>query len=165
MHPALLDQLRLRCFELQSAVAEFMTSNMTIIKGKVVPGLGVASLTLRLQMPFFAKVFPEITGCHLASINIELEQALRIFNPDFTTPPVPWAGGGGEIFSFLRVSFEGPIGSGLHPSWFYIPHGSAHYYNPFLIEVIAPRLDGVHYGLACQLHIPKPLQQSNLVII
>ncbi|MGB2643266.1 MAG: hypothetical protein WBG02_15450 [Candidatus Acidiferrum sp.] len=138
---------------------------MVVIKGKVVQGMGVASLTLRLQMPYFAKLFPEIAGCHLASINMELEQGLRVVNPDYVSPAIPWAGGSGETFSFLRVSFEGPIGSPLHAAWLYIPHSSPHYYNPFSIEMIAAHIDGIHYSLPCQLHIPKPHKQAPLLTI
>ncbi len=87
-------------------------------------------------MPYFAKIFPEIKDCHLASINLETEQGLRIFNPDFETPPIPWAGEPGERFSFLRVSLAYPVGSPHRRAWFYVPHGSPHYYNPFCCEVI-----------------------------
>src|SRR5216683_3183519 len=106
---------------------------MTTVRGTIVTGIGAAALTLKLQMPYFAKLFPEVKDCHLASINLEMEQGLRIFNPDFETPSIPWAGGGGEKFSFLRIAFEGPIGSPHRRAWIYIPHGSPHYYNPFSI--------------------------------
>jgi hypothetical protein len=138
---------------------------MIAIRGKVAKGLGAATSTLALQMPFFADLFPEIRGCHLGSINIDLEQGLRVFNPDFRTPPIPWAGGNGEIFSFLRIGLEIPIGSDSRLAWIYIPHSSPHYYNPLTIEVIAQWIEGVTRGTICQIHISKPHGQGGLVIV
>src|SRR6266851_3363060 len=63
--------------------------DMTTVRGTVVTGIGAAALTLKLQMPYFAKLFPEVKDCHLASINLEMEQGLRVFNPDFETPLIP----------------------------------------------------------------------------
>lgn len=79
--------------------------DMISIRGKIVSGLGAAKDTLKAQMPYFVGIFPEIRDCHPASINVELEDALRIYNPDLVTPPIPWAGVPGEEFSFLRVIF------------------------------------------------------------
>jgi hypothetical protein len=138
---------------------------MIVMRGRVARGLGAATSTLARQMPYFAALFPEIRNCHLASINIDLEQGLRIFNPDFVTPPITWAGGTGEQFSFLRIGLEIPIGSDHRRAWTYIPHGSPHYYNPFIIEVIAQLIEGVTYGTVCQLHISQPHAQGALVVI
>ncbi len=138
---------------------------MTNIKGTVVRGIGAATLTLKLQMPYFAKIVPEIKDCHLASINLEMEQGLRIFNPDFTTPPIPWAGEPGERFSFLKVGFAYPVGSPHRRAWIYIPHGSPHYYNPFCIEIITEFIRGLSYGAVCQVQIPKLNREAILLVI
>jgi hypothetical protein len=135
------------------------------IKGTVVQGLRAAKDTLKLQMPYFVKLFPEVKDCHLASINLELEHGLRVFNPDFTTPPIPWAGPPGERFSFLRIAFEGPIGSPHRPAWIYIPHGSPHYDNVFHAEVITNWMENIEYGVRCQVHISKPYREAVLIII
>src|SRR5712692_8563615 len=109
---------------------------MIVIGGKVIQGFGVAKETLRLQMPFFVKHFPEVKGCYPASINVELEYALHIWHPDHTTHPIQWARGrtraaqkypqglAGERFGFLRIRFECPIKSALRQAWVYIPHAS-----------------------------------------
>jgi hypothetical protein len=138
---------------------------MLVMRGKVARGLGAATSTIAQQMPYVAPLFPEIKDCHLASINVLLEQGLRVFRPDFVTEPIPWAGGSGEVFSFLRIGLEIPIGSEPRQAWIYIPHGSPHYYNPFTAEVIAPWIEGVTNDMACQIHIPRFLAQCPLFIV
>jgi hypothetical protein len=51
------------------------------VRGRVTEGLGLDNLTIKLQLPFFAKEFPEIKACHQASINLELERPLHVWNP------------------------------------------------------------------------------------
>ncbi len=116
-------------------------------------------------MPYFAPLLPEISGCHLASINLELEYALRILNPDFETPLIPWAGPPGEQFGFLRIGFEGPIGASHRRAWIYIPYGSPHYNNPFYIEVITEWIEGLRHGAPCQIHISKAHRESTIVLV
>ena len=60
------------------------------IKGKVQKGIGESSNTVKEQMPFFKKCFPEVTCCKAATINILLEKPLVVLSPDFTTEPLPW---------------------------------------------------------------------------
>ena len=60
------------------------------IKGKIQKGIGESSNTVKEQMPFFAKCFPEVTICKAATINILLEKPLVVISPDFTTEPLPW---------------------------------------------------------------------------
>jgi hypothetical protein len=138
---------------------------MLVMRGKVIRGCGAAISTIAAQMPYFVPLFPEIKDCHLASINVLLEQGLRVFNPDYETPPIPWAGQPGEIFSFHRIKIEIPIGSEPQQAWIYIPHGSPHYFHPFIVEVIAQRIGGVTYDMACQIHIPKVRAQCSLFIV
>lgn len=137
---------------------------MITIKGVVVRGLGDANKTLKIQMPYFSGLIPEVKDCHCASINLQLEQGLRVFNPDFLTPPIPWAGPPGEVFSFLRIGFEAPIGRSSRPAWIYIPHGSPHYRDPFHIEVITRYIESIAYGVYCQVHIQKPYRTIPLII-
>jgi len=62
-----------------------------VIDATIVEGLGAAGRTLKLQMPHLIKHFPEISSCYLGTINLELDQPLRVNNPDFTTPPIRWS--------------------------------------------------------------------------
>ena len=81
------------------------------IKGKVQKGIGESSNTVKEQMPFFKKCFPEVTCCKAATINILLEKPLVVLSPDFTTEPLPWHPAfkmvkGGEVFKFLRIKLQ-----------------------------------------------------------
>ncbi len=128
-------------------------------------GLGAAKDTLERQMPYFVEICPEMGACRTASINLQLDHALRIENPDFTTPRIPWGGLPGERFSFLKIALEGPLGGSRHPAWIYIPHDSPHFYNLFQIEVITKPIDGISYGTACQVHIPRDHRKFPLIIV
>jgi len=138
---------------------------MLIIRGRVTEGLGAATQTLKLQMPFFAKHFPEVKNCHPATINLDLERPIHIWNPDHTTPRIPWAGPPGERFSFLRIRLESPLDSALRQSWLYLPHGSPHYHRLVEVEVLAERIDNLQFGMLCQIHIEKDYRELSVVLI
>jgi len=137
---------------------------MTSMRGVVVKGFGEATSTLTAQLPHFAPLFPEVAHCYAGSINVQLEEGLRVFSPDFETQPIRWSEKT-EVFGFLRIAFEGPIGSRHQPAWIYIPHLSPHYYNPFCIEVIAQKLDGIAYGTICRVHIAKQCKQTTVLVV
>jgi CTP-dependent riboflavin kinase len=138
---------------------------MIIIRGKVTEGLGAASHTLTLQMPFLVSQFPEVKDCYPASINVDLERPLHIWNPDFTTHRIPWAGPPGERFSFLRIRLECPLDSSSRKAWIYIPHGSPHYHKLVEIEVLTEKVANLQFGMPCQIHIPKDYRELSVVVI
>jgi hypothetical protein len=137
------------------------------IKGRVTEGLGVANLTIKLQMPFFAKEFPEIKACHQASINLELERPLHIWNPDHTTDRILWnpADLRGERFSFLRIRLECPLNSALQQAWLYMAHNSIHYHRFVEVEVLSKYIADLKYGMLCQIHLNKDHQELSVVVI
>ncbi len=81
-----------------------------IIEATIVSGLRAATMTVRLQMPLLViNHFPEIRDCRPATINLQLDRPLRVNNPTFTTPPIPWIPNRPELsetFSFLNVRLE-----------------------------------------------------------
>ena len=78
---------------------------------------------------------------HSTSINLQLEEPLRVNHPDFTTPQINWQiaqqRSVAEKFSFLQVRLEHPLGGAHHKAWLHIAHGSPHRHNLFGVEVIA----------------------------
>ena len=96
-------------------------------------------------MPWLIAEFPEITGCHLGTINLELEKPLLVLTPDHRTRPIPWKRGpefgDGEVFDFLRIRIELPAGRGETPAWLYLSHLTPHRAQPRLHEIIAPPID------------------------
>lgn len=140
---------------------------MGAIKGKVQKGLGESKNTVHEQMPFFKKVFPEVSKCKEGTINILLEKPLVIISPDFTTEPLPWHPAfkvikGGEVFKFLRVSLKV---EGCKPvdAWVYKAQFSPYHDNPYYIEVIAPPLD-FSGTPECQIEVKSNCFEGLIVI-
>lgn len=115
------------------------------IKGKIQKGIGESANTVREQMPFFAKCFPEVTKCKPATINILLEKPLVILAPDFTTEPLPWHPAfkiikGGEVFKFLRIKLKVDDCDEVD-AYIYKAQFSPYHDSPYYIEVLAPEIN------------------------
>jgi hypothetical protein len=125
------------------------------IEGRVRNHLGKATHNLRLQIPLIESEFPEIKGCYLGSINLELEVPLLVVAPDHRTKPIPWRDNPQEtgVFDFLRIKIEAPIDSAPEPAWLYIPHDSPHRRTPCLHEVIANCRLPIDEGTRCRIWI------------
>jgi hypothetical protein len=135
------------------------------LEGTVIPGLRAAGLmTVVRQMPHFETVIPEMKGLYAATINLRLEGALRIENPDHQTE-FAWSGPQAEKFSFLRVGLEFPIGNAAVDAWIYIPHDSPHFDKRCQVEIIAPKMSGLRYGSSCRIHIPRGRTVPGLIIV
>jgi hypothetical protein len=138
---------------------------MFIINGEVVQGLQAAGrVTLLLQFPHFERVLPDFHGYHPATLNLRLDRGLRIETADRETW-YDWAGPPGELFGFLKILIEYPVGGPLRPGWIYIPHGSPHYGNPFLVEVISQKIEGIVYGSLCRIHISRGKSVSGVLVV
>jgi hypothetical protein len=136
-----------------------------VVNGLVVQGLEAATKTLALQIPLIEREFPEIGCCHRGSINIQLKNAVRIENPDHTTGPIPWACLPGEIFSFLRILLERPVGADPKRAWIYVPHDSPHRNNRCQVEVIAPPIQHLSYGSQCRIHIERGRDDFDMIVV
>ena len=135
------------------------------IDGIVVRGLEGAAITLKKQIPLIAEEFPEIRDCHRGSINIKLERALQVANPDYRTRPIAWGDPNPEVFGFLRVSIQVPCDGPMSRAWIYIPYSSPHFANPNQVEIISPKIPGVVYGSNCRLLIPFARTNSTELVI
>jgi hypothetical protein len=124
------------------------------IPGRIVKGLGAAVNTVRLQMPHFLKVCPELGKCHLGTMNVILECQLEVVAPDFLVGPIDWTQGGGpgEMFGLSKVRFELVEPRTETEAWLYIPYGSPHRLNPYYAEILAPRLT-IGTSLECKVHL------------
>ena len=117
---------------------------MITIRGVRCGGEDAAHKNLAKQLPFIAKEFPEVGHCHHGTINVRLDLPLLVLAPDHRSRPIPWDDANfpdGEIFDFLRIPFEAPLGAAPMPAWLYIPHGSPARSSPWIHEVLAPQLD------------------------
>jgi ADP-heptose:LPS heptosyltransferase len=124
------------------------------VAARLVRGLGVASGTLSRQLPLISATFPEVAECHPGTINLQLDRALHVREPDHRTPPLAWTPSGRtrEVFDLVRVELE-LVGSGRRfPAWLYVAHGSPHRSTPTIHELIAKPLD-LARETDCRLHI------------
>jgi hypothetical protein len=129
---------------------------MISIEARIVKGMGSASENLARQLPLIAQEFPEIAGCHLGSINLELAAPLVVFGSDHRTKSIAWRDvqPRAEIFDFIRIEFEAPSGGMRIKAWLYIAHHSPHRNTPRIHEVIAPKLNLSNISI-CKIHIPR----------
>jgi hypothetical protein len=135
------------------------------IDGMVIQGLQAAGRsTLVRQMPHFQSVRPEMRGLHPATINLQLEGALRIDNPDFSTE-YAWYRPTPEKFSFLYITLEFPIGSAHRSAWIYVPHESPHLSKRCQVEIISEKIEGLIYGSRCRIHVPRGRLETGLIVV
>jgi hypothetical protein len=144
-----------------------MVGNATSIDATIVRGLGSTAECIGLQIPCLKKYVPGIEKCHVGSINLRLDQPLRILNPDVTTPPITWAGPSyaTEVFSLQSIEFEYPIGGQCYAAWIYIPHNSPHSNDLFRAEILAASIPGMKILERCRIHIPKTHRLEPTVVI
>jgi hypothetical protein len=143
---------------------------MVEIHGQIIDGLGLASRFLKKQLPLICREFPELKKCHFGSINIRLDTPLRIERPDFVTRKINW-GEQKEIFHFTRIELELlpplPARVGARPShaaWIYGPQNSPHRTDPFVIEVIAGKIN-LHGRLPCRIRLDRHCRVAPLTIV
>jgi hypothetical protein len=135
----------------------------TIIDAIVTKGFGVASKNIKFQLPPLTQQFPNIKDIHPGSINVRLQRPLHTPRYDYTTSPIQWWDAGPdrwqtEIFSFLEIKFEYPLGNrALYRAWFFDCHNSAYHENPYCHEIISQMIDGVSYNQPCRIHLPSEL--------
>lgn len=124
------------------------------LSARLVPGLGVAQGTLRRQLPMISEGFAEVGHCQPGTINLHLETALELTQPDHRTPPLAWTPSGSrtEVFDLLRIELEFDHLPTRIPAWLYVAQGSPHRQTPWIHEVIAPPLD-LAGARQCRVHL------------
>ncbi len=125
---------------------------MLTIPGRIVRGLGAASETLKLQMPHFVQVHPELGKCSQRTINIILECQLELISPTFVIGPIRWHPNAFEMFGFQSIIFEVAEPKLETDAWLYLPYNSPHRLNPFYAEVLAPELQ-LSGATTCKIHM------------
>jgi hypothetical protein len=132
---------------------------MIEITGQRQPGEGTATGNLAKQLPLILPGFPEIAAVHRGTINLRLDRPLLVLTPDHRTRPIDWDHANhpdGEIFDFLRIQFEAPVGSGPVDAWLYIAHNSQWRKDPRVHEVMAPMIENLDADAICKIRIDRP---------
>jgi len=141
---------------------------MMKIKGKIIPGYGVASGkgqdprypegTLRLQYPFFKERGLDLGDYFLGTLNIDISPfSYEIGKPNYFFEAIDWSKHiPPENFYFFNVTliFEGNRHQGL----IYMPGSETkvdHEQLSTMLEIIAPRLKNMHTGQIVYLEIDE----------
>lgn len=133
------------------------------IDGRIVPGIGAARGRLQTLWGWLTSQYPPITACHPGgTINVQLDQPLRVNHPHHTTQPAPRDH---ERFSFLAINLECPVATNPRPAWILMPDHSPHRSNLFHVELLAEFIQEVGNGLPCRLHIADPHTTSEVLIV
>jgi hypothetical protein len=128
---------------------------MLTLFGHQIRGLRAARDNLRIQLPLIEPEFPEISGCHYGTVNLELNAQLIVNTPDHRTKPIPChQGGGTEVFDFVRIQIEAPVNTKPIQAWLYIAHDSPNRATPHVHEVLGPFLPNVGDG-RCRIQIDR----------
>jgi hypothetical protein len=141
---------------------------MTIdLHGVIKTGHGVASGastsspypqgSIAMQAPFFKALGLDLSNCYFGTLNVSIApRQWKIVRPAFHFENVKWTDlHPPETFSFLPcdITYRAVTVKG----WLYYPHPetkAAHWQDASVMEIIAPRLDGLGYGEAIDLRFP-----------
>ena len=118
------------------AIANTFTG--VLLSGRIVSGLGSASVNVPMQMPFFKTYEPRLTNCHPATLNVLLDAPLVVVRWDIDTGKVNWKRKPhrGERFSFLEIAFF--YNDARYEGWIYYARNSPHCGNLFNAELMLP---------------------------
>jgi hypothetical protein len=139
-------------------------STPTLLQGLVVQGHGVASGvatnspypqgSVSMQLPFFKARGLDLSAYWPGTLNISIApHTWSLAHADYCFEHVAWTHlHPPETFSFVRLQLvwrQLPVAA-----WLYYPHPetkAAHHQANTVVEVIAPRLDGLAYGETVQI--------------
>jgi hypothetical protein len=144
---------------------------MSSIPAIIKPGYQVASGannnprfpggTLRMQAPFFAALGLDLSSYHLATLNLSIAPSrYEVVAPRLTFRNVKWhPTEPAEDFSFFdcRIMVPGRESEPV-PALIYYPHPETkpeHLQPDDLLEVLAPFIEGLSYGMQILLEVPE----------
>jgi hypothetical protein len=131
----------------------------TTLSGTVSPGHGVASGratnspypqgSIAMQMPFFSALGLDLGHCWPGTLNVSIApRTWALLRADHCFERLEWTHlHPPETFSFVQVQLTWR--SQRTAAWLYRPHPetkAAHHQAPSVMEIIAPRLEGLNYG-------------------
>lgn len=135
-----------------------------ILHGTVIPGHGVASGraagspypqgSVAMQMPFFAALGLDLKDCWAGTLNVSIApNTWTLLRADYCFENLAWTDlHPPETFSFVQLHLTWK--TQRISAWLYRPHPetkAAHHQTPSVMEIVAPRLDGLNYGDAVVL--------------
>lgn len=132
---------------------------MIVIQGNIRNDLGKANLTMQYQLPHLIRELPDLSNIHPGTINVLLDDPLRILNPDHLSKTIFWVPGNptaGEKFALTKIHFELIERPGqLVTAWIYAPEYSPHRHDVYHVEVISRFIDLPKGNRRCRIHINR----------
>ncbi len=144
------------------------TRQLIIVQGIVVQGHRVASGTacdspysagtISLQTPHFQRLGLDISGYFPGTINVDITPYRhQIIRPQASFEQVKWIESSPpETFSFAPVLID--VGGNHTEGLVYYPHPEtkpAHFQDPHVIEILAPRIEGITTGTKLSLFFDR----------
>ena len=140
------------------------------IRGRIVPGAGLAHIHYKNLIPKLAAHWPEIEGYdQFGTINVELEEEFDKRHADCWLPqiiwqPIVWGGADRtEAFGFRKIRFQFPNGEEIYDAWSILPESHPYTYGGPGVEILVrQRVPGVAYGKPCAIYlehapsVPRP---------
>lgn len=139
-------------------------SNPLVLQGVVVQGHGVASGrsahspypqgSVAMQMPFFKTLGLDLSDCWPGTMNVSIApHTWKLNRADYCFEKLVWTHlHPAETFSFVQLQLVWQ--QRAVSAWLYYPHPetkAAHHQPRTMVEIIAPRTEGLAYGDAVQL--------------
>jgi len=136
------------------------------VPATIIAGHGVASGqkgdprfpggTLAMQMPFFAELGLDLSPFHRGTLNLSIAPwEYQVLGAKHTYRQVKWSPTEpAEDFSFLECRLQASETAEPVEGLVYYPHPETkpeHFQPPDVLEVLAPWMEGVHYGDKLQL--------------
>jgi len=110
--------------------------------------------TIALQQPFFRQLGLDLSGLMAATLNVSVHpHRVHLRQPEYTFRQVAWSDRHPpEDFSFTRCQVV--VNQTPYDGWIYYPHPETkqrHFQADSLIEVIAPPIPHLAYGIPLQI--------------
>ena len=121
--------------------------------------------TITMQRPFFLAEGLDLGDCWPGTLNLSVApREIKFCDPDYCFHLLKWTElHPPETFSFWRIQLSTPQ-DGLVNGWIYRPHPETkqrHQQPSTMIEVLAPRVQGISPG--CRLSLRDPLSRLRCV--
>jgi hypothetical protein len=117
---------------------------MIKLPAKIVSGHGLASKNLPAQLPLLCKYIDALKDCHPGTINVLIEQPVRIVRPDVVTEPLKWSDQHApEVFHLTAVEFRMPTPGGErgYSAWVYGPQNLPHRADPYRMQILTGAIE------------------------
>jgi hypothetical protein len=141
-------------------------SDLQVVSGVVVKGLGCASHTTKIQFPIIGRLIPELSGLFPGTINVLADKALVLGVPDLRLPPVPDIHPNMcEFFDFWRIQLAEANDKAV-PAFIYRSSGSIHRLNPCHLEIAAPLIEPrIKTGAKVFIRFQSPVRKVEWIAV